>query len=161
VPQGSWRKALQATWHSSAPASVGIISMVGLSILMDHSGMTPLLAQTLSQGMGTAFPIVSPLVGILGAFATGSNNNSNVLFGMLQKQVAEMLAIAPALLIASQTAGGSLGSLLAPAKIIVGCSTTGLKGRDGEVLRLTVPYGLVIGLGLGILALIFSRLKIF
>jgi len=120
--------------------------------------MTQLLAQTLSHWMGTAFPLVSPLVGILGAFATGSNNNSNVLFGPLQKQVAQMLGILPALLIATQTAGGAIGSMLAPAKIIIGCSTTGLKGRDGEVLRMTVPYGLGIGLGLGALALIVSWL---
>jgi lactate permease len=72
-----------------------------------------------------------------------------------------MLSIAPALLIAAQTAGGSIGSMLAPAKIIVGCSTTGLKGRDGAVLRLTVPYGLGIGLGLGLLALLFSLLSLF
>lgn len=161
IAPGAWRQAAQSTWRSAAPASLGIISMVGLSLLMDHSGMTLLLAQTLSRWVGAAFPLVSPLVGILGAFATGSNNNSNVLFGPLQKQVAQMLAIAPALLIAAQTAGGSIGSMLAPAKIIVGCSTTGLKGRDGEVMRLTVPYGLAIGLGLGLLALIFSRLSLF
>lgn len=152
----AWRAAAQATWRSAAPATVGIISMVGLSTLMDHSGMTLMLAQMLSRGMGAAFPIVSPLVGILGAFATGSNNNSNVLFAPLQKDVAQMLAIAPALLIAAQTTGGSLGSMLAPAKIIVGCSTVGLKGRDGEVLRLTVPYSLIIGLGIGLMALVLS-----
>ena len=158
LPGNAWRLAAQSTWRSAAPASVGIISMVGLSVLMDHSGMTQLLAQTLSRWMGAAFPLVSPLVGVLGAFATGSNNNSNVLFGQLQKQVAALLGIAPALLIATQTAGGAIGSMLAPAKIIVGCSTTGLKGRDGEVMRLTVPYGLGIGLGLGVVALVLSLL---
>ncbi len=158
LPRQAWRATAVSTWRSAAPASVGILSMVGLSVLMDHSGMTQLLAQTLSRWMGAAFPLVSPLVGVLGAFATGSNNNSNVLFGALQKQVALLLGIAPALLIATQTAGGAIGSMLAPAKIIVGCSTTGLKGRDGEVMRLTVPYGLAIGLGLGALALVVSWL---
>ena len=130
--------------------------MVGLAALMDHCGMTLLLAQGLSALMGGAFPVVSPLVGILGAFATGSNNNSNVLFGSLQKSAAVLLGIAPSLLVATQTAGGSLGSMIAPAKIIVGCSTVGLKGRDGDVLRLTLPYGLLIGLGVGILALLWT-----
>jgi lactate permease len=100
--------------------------------------------------MGQAFPLASPLVGILGAFATGSNTNSNVLFGPMQKSIAGLLGVAPAVLLAAQTAGGSLGSMIAPAKLIVGCSTVGLAGRDGEVLRITLPYGALIGLALGV-----------
>ncbi|NLF78839.1 MAG: L-lactate permease, partial [Chloroflexi bacterium] len=57
---------------------------------------------------------------------------------------------------ASQTTGGALGSMIAPAKIIVGCSTVGLQGRDGDVLRVTLPYGLAIGLGMGGLVLVAS-----
>lgn len=153
----NWRIAARATWQSATPSSVGIITMVGLATLMDHSGMTFLLAQGLSATMGAAFPIVSPLVGILGAFATGSNNNSNVLFGTLQRDAAMLLGITPAVLIAAQTTGGSLGSMIAPAKIIVGCSTVGLKGRDGEVLRMTLPYGIAIGLLIGVIALLISH----
>jgi lactate permease len=107
--------------------------------------------------MGAGFPLVSPLVGILGAFATGSNNNSNVLFAPLQKSIAALLAIDPRLLLAAQTAGGALGSMIAPAKIAVGCSTVGLKGCEGDVLRRTLFYGLGIGLLLGGLALVFAR----
>lgn len=146
-----WGGALRATWRAAAPASAGILSMVGLSALMEHCGMTLLLAQGLSAALGEAFPLASPLAGILGAFATGSNTNSNVLFGPMQKSIAELLGIAPAVLLAAQTAGGSLGSMIAPAKLIVGCSTVGLAGRDGEVLRITLPYGLLIGLALGVL----------
>jgi lactate permease len=156
LSSGAWRAAVAATWRSAAPSSAGILAMVGLAALMDHCGMTLLLAQGLSAVMGGAFPVVSPLVGMLGAFATGSNNNSNVLFGSLQKSAAVLLGIDARLLLATQTAGGSLGSMIAPAKIIVGCSTVGLKGRDGEVLRLTLPYGLLIGLGVGILALLWT-----
>ncbi|MBN1201241.1 MAG: L-lactate permease [Anaerolineae bacterium] len=149
-----WRAAAAATSRSAMPASIGIVSMVGLSTLMDHTGMTQLLAEGLSDVLDTFFPVVSPLVGMLGAFATGSNNNSNVLFASLQDQVAILIGAAPTLLLAAQTTGGALGSMIAPAKIIVGCSTVGLQGRDGEVMRITLPYGLLIGLGIGILALV-------
>jgi len=80
-----------------------------------------------------------------------------VLFAPLQKSVAALLAIDPRLLLATQTAGGALGSMIAPAKLIVGCSTVGLKGREGDVLRRTLLYGLGSGLLLGGLALFFSR----
>jgi L-lactate permease len=42
------------------------------------------------------------------------------------------------ILLAAQTTGGALSGMLAPAKVIVGCSTTGIKARDGDVLRVTV-----------------------
>jgi len=149
-PPGIWRQAAAATVRSAGLASIGIISMVGLSTLMDHCGMTILLAQGLSQTMGAAFPLFSPLVGMLGAFATGSNTNSNVLFAPLQQKVALFLRVSPVILVSSQTAGGSIGSMISPAKLVVGCSTTKLKGHDGEVLRYTLPAGILIGLLVGI-----------
>jgi lactate permease len=154
--RGSWRAAAAATWRSASPASAGIFAMVGLAALMEHSGMTLLLAQAMSGVMGAAFPVASPYVGMLGAFATGSNNNSNVLFGLLQKDAALLLNLDPRVLIAAQTTGGSLGSMIAPAKLIVGCSTIGLKGKDAAVLRVTLPYGILIGLAMGVFALILS-----
>ncbi len=153
---GDLKLAAKATWHSAAPASVGIITTVGLSTMMEHTGMTQTLAQGLAALMGAAFPLVSPLVGILGAFATGSNNNSNVLFAPLQKSIAGLLSVNVLVLLAAQTAGGALGSMIAPAKLTVGCSTVGLKGREGDVLRHTLLYALGISLLLGGLALLFA-----
>lgn len=149
--------ALRATWASAMPSTIGVVTMVGLSTLMDHSGMTMLLARGLSAMLGSAFPMVSPFVGMLGAFATGSNNNSNVLFAPMQKQVAELLKLPPAILVSAQTVGGSLGSMIAPAKLVVGCSTTGLKGQDGRVLRYTLPAGLFLGLLIGMITWLLAR----
>jgi lactate permease len=123
---------------------------------MEHVGMTQMLANGMAAFMGSMFPLVSPLVGVLGAFATGSNTNSNVLFAPMQKSVAHLLSVDARLLLATQTTGGALGSMIAPAKIAVGCSTVGLKGREGEVMRRTLQYSIGISLALGILALIFA-----
>jgi lactate permease len=153
---GDLKLAAKVTWRSAAPASIGILTTVGLSMMMEHTGMTQALAQGLASLMGAAFPLVSPLVGILGAFATGSNNNSNVLFAPLQKSIAGLLSVNVLVLLAAQTAGGALGSMIAPAKLTVGCSTVGLKGREGDVLRHTLLYALVISLLLGGLALLFA-----
>ena len=131
--------------------------MVGLSTLMDHSGMTFQLAELFSSLFGSLFPLVSTYIGMLGAFATGSNNNSNVLFAPLQEKIALILNLSPAMIVAAQTTGGSLGSMIAPAKVIVGCSTVGLQGRDGEVLKITILYGLLIGLVMGVVTLVLIR----
>jgi lactate permease len=95
---------------------------------------------------------------MVGAFATGSNTNSNVLFVSLQKQIAGLISVVPVILISTQTAGGSLGSMIAPAKLIVGCSNVGLVGKEGQVLRMTLPYGLAIGLLIGLVGFILTAI---
>jgi lactate permease len=114
--------------------------------------MTYFLAQGISRSVGAAFPIFSPLIGVLGAFMTGSNTNSNVIFAPLQKQAAELIGISVFIILGAQTTGGSLGSMLAPAKIIVGCSTAGLAGREGDVLKKTLLPGLLIAAFVGVVA---------
>jgi lactate permease len=58
----------------------------------------------------------------------------------LQRQTAEFLGFSLAVILAAQTVGGSLGSLAAPAKIVVGASTTRLAGREGEILGRLAGY---------------------
>lgn len=154
IESDAWRTVLVTTRRSAVPATISIGTMICLSMVMEHTGMTLLLAQGLSTALGAVFPAVSPLVGILGAFATGSNNNSNVLFAPLQMNIAGLLQITPVILVGAQTAGGALGSMIAPAKLIIGCTTVGLDQGDGEVLRQTIGYVLLIGLGVGALTLL-------
>jgi lactate permease len=91
---------------------------------------------------------------------TGSNTNSNVVFGMLQKQTAELAGLSIPVILGAQTTGGSIGSMLAPAKILVGCSTVGLSGKEGPVLRTTMKYGVIITGLIGLLALVVISLSV-
>jgi len=149
---GVMSRIVAKTVRSAIPSSIGIASMVGMAVMMDHAGMTFRLAQGLSTAMGAAFPLVSSLIGTLGAFMTGSNTNSNVIFAPLQRQTAELIGISVWVILGAQTTGGALGSMLAPAKVIVGCSTAGLAGQEGQVMRKTVGYGLAIAIAVGVAA---------
>ncbi|MCA9969812.1 MAG: L-lactate permease [Anaerolineales bacterium] len=148
----SGRTIWQKTLKGSIKPTIGIYSLVAMALTMQHAGMTQLLAEALSANTGPIFPLLSPFIGALGAFMTGSNTNSNVVFGQLQQQTATALAISVPLILAAQTAGGAIGSLFAPAKVIVGCST--VSGSDeGRVLRLATLYGLAIVLIVGLVTL--------
>jgi len=129
---------------------VSIASMVSMAVIMENSGMTDTLAQGLASGMGQLFPLVAPWIGALGAFMTGSNTNSNVVFGALQLRTATLLGYLPAIILAGQTAGASLASVIAPTKVVVGASTAGMAGQEGEVMRklliYTIPLVLLISL---------------
>lgn len=133
-------------------SSIATTSMVLMAFIMIESGMTYSLAYGVATVLGVVYPVLAPLVGVLGAFMTGSNTNSNVMFGAFQTQVADILGVSTLIMAAAQTAGGSIGSMLAPAKVIVGTSTVGLSGREGEVIGKTLKYCVLLALILGIIA---------
>lgn len=145
--QGSviWRKTLKGM----VKPTIGVYTLVAMALTMEHAGMTQLLAETLSR-TGALFPFLSPFIGTLGAFMTGSNTNSNVVFGQIQRQTALTLALSVPLILAAQTSGGAIGSLFAPAKVIVGCSTVD-EADEGRVLRDASVAGLSIVLVIGLL----------
>ena len=154
---GRWRSgtlvsAAKLTYSQSISTSVGIGAMVMMAVIMTDTGMTALLGRAIAAGTGPAFPIFAPYIGVLGTFMTGSNTNSNVMFGALQLESANALGISTVTIASIQSIGGSLGSAIAPAKVLVGTTIVGLSGRENEVMRRTIPYCLGIVLLVGIQA---------
>jgi lactate permease len=141
---GSPRRILSDTLVRVIPSSVSILSMISMALIMEHTGMTETLARALAVGTGSLFPLFSPWIGAIGAFMTGSNTNSNVVFGALQMQTAKLLGFSIPVILAAQTSGAALASVAAPAKIVVGASTVGMTGKEGDVLRRLALY--VVGL---------------
>lgn len=157
--RGSGGEILVRTAVGSRTATVGILTMVGMAMMMEMSGMTFALAQALSGLAGGGLALVAPAIGGLGAFMTGSNTNSNVVFGPLQRDGALLAGLSVPWILAAQNAGGAIGSMLAPAKIIVGASTVQLAGREGEVLRRTLGWGVGFLAAAGLLAWALSSYR--
>jgi lactate permease len=141
---GAVGRIVNDTIRRAVRSSIGVATMVGMAVAMQHAGMTRILAEGVADVVGGAFPLASPFIGALGAFITGSNTNSNVIFGPFQQDAADLLGFSAVIILAAQTAGGAVGSVFAPAKIIVGASTVGLGGEEGPVLRSVMAYGLVL-----------------
>ena len=95
---------------------------------------------------------------------TGSNTNSNVMFGLLQYETAQALGITSITIASVQSIGGSLGSSIAPAKVLVGTAIVGISEKKtdkdlyGEVMKRTIPYCLILVLLVGIQAWIVINL---
>jgi lactate permease len=137
---GASRRILDGTLRRVISSSVSIISMVSMAVIMEQTGMTQILARGLAGGMGVIYPLVAPWIGGLGAFMTGSNTNSNVVFGSLQLHTALILGYSVTIILAGQTAGAAVASILAPTKVVVGASTAGMEGREGYVMRKLFVY---------------------
>ncbi len=145
---GRWKRgagsaAFKTTVRQCTPTSLGIVTMVMMALIMTNTGMTEILANGIASATGLVFPIFSPYIGVLGCFMTGSNTNSNVMFGGLQMQTALSLGISPLIIASIQSIGGSLGSAIAPAKVLIGSTLVGLTNREGDVMLKAMPYCLL------------------
>jgi len=160
LKKGALSKIIKETANRSLNTTLAIFSMVGIAVIMSHTKMTGILSEGISIALGKSlFPLVSPFIGTLGAFITGSNSNSNVLFAGLQMQTAELLGLSVPIILAAQTVGAGIGSIMAPAKVILGCATVGLNEQEGSVIGKILSYGLLLVFIIGICVLIWTRIE--
>jgi lactate permease len=129
------RRIAKDTIRTMVPVTLGILAMVAMAAVMEQAGMIAALAQALAGAAGRGFALVSPWIGALGAFVTGSNTSSNLMFGALQAKTAALLALDIPWILALQNVGGALGSVVSPTKVIVAVSTLALVGQEGRVMR--------------------------
>lgn len=156
LSSGSSRRIATNTAKTMVPVTLGILAMVAMAAVMEQAGMIQSLAEALGGAAGSGFALVSPWIGALGAFVTGSNTSSNLMFGALQADTAGLLGLDIPLVLALQNVGGALGSVVSPTKVIVAVSTLGLAGQEGRVMRplavtlavLLLLTTLAVGLGL-------------
>ena len=154
---GPAREAVGPALERLLPVALALLAMLSLSRIMVHGGLVTALADA-AAGLGTAWPLAAPLLGVAGTFVTGSATASNILFTELQTATADALDLPRAALAAAQGFGSAIGNVIAPHNIIAGSATVGLVHKEGEILRQTLAVAaLYTALGGG-LALALARL---
>lgn len=142
---------LRGLLDEAVPASVPIIAFLVMARLMDHSGQNEVLALGIAAiAPAYAFAFLSNAIGGLGAFMTSSSTSSNVVFSGLQQTVAELKGLPESTIIGAQSAGGAIGNAIAPANLVLGASTAGISGQEGDILRKTMPWTIVATILTGI-----------
>jgi lactate permease len=107
------------------------------------------LSEGLKYYTGAWYPLFVPVLGWAGTFLTGYGVASLMLFGQLQVQAAGLLGISAAWLSAGLAVGASVGSISSPFKIAIAAPMCGAVGKEGEILRMTIPIGIGMSLVLG------------
>ena len=131
-------------------AVITVCCIVGLAYLMNYSG----LAYTLGKGVastGGLFVLLSPFLGWIAVFLSGSDTSGNALFGNLQVVAAKQLGLDPTLFAATNSSGGVMGKMISPQNIATGVSVTDLKGQEGAVFARTFIHSVILTLFLGLL----------
>jgi lactate permease len=130
--------------------AVTVASVLGLAYVMNTSGMTNCLGLVFTK-TGHWFPFISPFLGWLGVFLTGSDTSSNVLFGGLQKATAEQLGLNPILCGAANTSGGVMGKMLSPQSLAVATAACGMVGEEGTLFRFTFKHSIFLTIIVGVI----------
>ncbi|MCI8478128.1 MAG: L-lactate permease [Oscillospiraceae bacterium] len=138
-------------------AMVNIFRYTNFSSDAMDGSMLLIMARGLAALAGKAYVVVAPLIGVLGAFMSGSNTVANTLFSGLQFETATLLGLPQVLIVALGSQGGAIGNMVCVNNVVSACATTGTIGNEGKVIRTNavpcVIYCLVVILVLGTTAL--------
>ena len=122
--------------------AIALVCGIGMVQIMlgsgtNHAGlesMLTLISTGLTAATGKAFPLFSPLLGVFGAFVSGSCTVSGILFGPLQFETAGLLGLSRSSIIALQMAGGAIGNMICIQNVVAVSSTTNAVGEEGKII---------------------------
>jgi len=116
-----------------------ICAIIGISKLMTYGGMTIALGEAVAT-TGSIFPLLSPILGWIGVFMTGSVVNNNTLFAPVQATVGNIIGTNPSFLLAANTAGGVMAKLISPQSIAIATAAVGETGKEAILTKMTLKY---------------------
>ncbi len=162
IPGEKVKDAWQRTIKQLIPAAIALFFALALVRVLvqtdinaaDYPSMLMVMSQAAASRVGQAWPLVSPFVGALGAFVSGSNTVSNILFGGFQFSVAGGLEIPITITSAMQAVGGATGNMIAVHNVVAACAVCGIVGREGFVIRRNIVPSLLYTFMVGVLGLI-------
>lgn len=145
--------------------TIALIAAVSLVSIFKGSAQNPMgydsmplaMAKVCAAAAGSVWPALASYIGGLGAFITGSNTVSDMLFANFQWDVAQQLQFnvnQSIAVVSAQGVGGAMGNMICVHNIVAACAVTGLIGREGDILRQTIWPFLLYSIPVGIVACI-------
>lgn len=158
-----YKQAWAESWKMIVGASVALLFALPMAQVFINSAseaydsMPLVLAEGVSQLAGGVWPLFAPIIGALGAFISGSNTVSNMMFSLFQFGTAQNIgldAIGSGIVVALQAVGGAAGNMITVHNVVAASAVVGLIGREGQIIRKTlIPmtyYVLIAGsIGMG------------
>jgi len=151
MPAEKVRAAWGETFRQIGGAAVAIVAGICLVQIMKFSdintsglhNMMTIMAEKVAATGKFLFILISPIIGILGSFVSGSNAVSNLLFTNLQFETAQNLGLSQVIITASQIVGGAVGNIICINNIVAACATVGISGREGRIIRINIVPTLI------------------
>lgn len=129
------QKSIKQTLKQFQPVFLSTVGFVVMSQIMVEAGMVQMLSSSAALFFGPAFLYVSPLIGGLGGFLTGSNTGSNAMFINLQLQTAQHLQMTPDLFAYAQNTSSSHLTMACPSRVVLAASIGKIPEQENQLLR--------------------------
>jgi lactate permease len=150
-------KAWGDTLKQIKSAAIALFFALGMTYIMMNSGaaagndsMLIEMAKAAAVIAGSGWYFVAPLVGVLGAFISGSCTVSDIMFGALHFNAAKEVGIPVISTLGLQTVGAAAGNMICVHNVVAVLTTVGLVGHEGKVIRnnikIAIAYALLAGL---------------
>ena len=146
---------LGKTVKSNVKTIITICSVLAVAKIMGYSGMTSSISKELVSVTGKYFPLISPLIGTIGGFVTGSGTSTTALFGKVQTETATAIGANSAWLAAGNLMGAGLGKMICPQSIAIGSAAVGLSGVESKIMGKVVVWTILFVLLAGIICYTF------
>ncbi|HSM24558.1 MAG TPA: L-lactate permease, partial [Anaerolineaceae bacterium] len=98
--------------------------------------------------------LFAPFGGSVGAFISGSDTFSNMMFTLFQFGAALENGLDPSTINALQTVGAAVGNMICVVNVVAASSVVNLQGSEGRIIRFTLLPSLLICLVVGLIALV-------
>ncbi len=116
--------------------------------------MNAVIGLTLALAFGITFPLISPSLGLFGAFISGSEASSNVMFYGILKKSTDVLSLEFIPVYAAHAVGGGIASGVAVAKIVNAAAVIDKIGIEGTVIRKVAPVAIILTFLTGIMLVV-------
>ena len=140
----SWKDTIAQVSGAAIAIIFGLALVQVLSFSPEGAdSMMRTMAIGLSKVGKAAYVVISPFIGVLGAFVSGSATVSMTLFTNLQYDTASALDIIPVLAVAMQCVGAAIGNMVCINNAVAASATIGVGGREGRLIKLNVTPMLI------------------
>ena len=140
------KKAWMDSFKQVSGAAIALVFGLALVQILRYSGSNDVasegmksmifyMAEALSKVGSVLYVIVSPIIGILGSFVSGSNTVAVMLFTNLQAQAANNLLLPEIIIVAMNIIGGAVGNMICVNNVVAVCATVGTNGKEGKIIR--------------------------
>ncbi len=157
---------VKQTWSDSfkqvIPAAIALVFAIAMVQVMLNSGHNPTGIDSMIVAMSTAAAnifqgvwfLFAPFIGILGAFISGSNTTSNILFSGFQYNVAAQIGVSKLMIVALQVVGGSVGNMICVHNVVAVCTTVGVLGKEGRIIKVNIVPAVIYSLVASVVAFV-------
>lgn len=129
------------TWEKCMPILLSTFLYICVAELMTSAKMITILSTTIASLIGPPFLYISPVIGAMGGFLTGSNTASNTMLIRLQTETANYIGINKVHVAAAQNVSSSFSTMINPSKIALSCSVCHISNKENVVQMKMLKIG--------------------